>query len=98
VRFVSSALVKDWAKDLSRASTLYSTVFCDPPYSKGLANKTFIALGSQKLWTPGAIWVQEKFKKDPALNDPPTGWSLLERRERGDSALELFVFQPTTTP
>jgi 16S rRNA (guanine966-N2)-methyltransferase len=65
----------------------FSLVFLDPPYGKGLAEKSLAALRDGGWLTPGALLVVEEAKA--AAFAAPEGFDELERRAYDDTE---FVF------
>ena len=65
----------------------FSLVFLDPPYGKGLAEKSLVALRAGGWLTPGALLVVEEAKA--AAFAAPEGFEELERRAYDDTE---FVF------
>ena len=69
----------------------FSLVFLDPPYGRGLADKSLASLRDGKWLTAGALVVAEESKA--AALAPPQGFDELERRTYDDSE---FVFLRAT--
>ena len=66
-------------------------MFLDPPYGRGLADKSLASLRDGKWLTAGALVVAEESKA--AALAPPQGFDELERRTYDDSE---FVFLRAT--
>ncbi len=75
------------ATRLGDAGTLrpFDLVFADPPYGKGLAEKALAAARSGGWLNPRAIAVIEE-RADAGFS-PPAGFSLLDKRQYGDTAI-----------
>ena len=66
----------------------FSLVFLDPPYGKGLAEKSLAALRDGGWLTPGALLVVEEAKA--AAFTAPEGFEELERRAYDDTEFVLL--------
>ena len=74
----------------ANASGRFSLVFCDPPYGRGLAPKALAAAVQGDWLEPGAlVLVEEAEGAAPELGD---GFSELERRSYGESAVSFFRY------
>ncbi len=71
---------------------LIDFVFSDPPYAKGLAERSFTILTTRtpELFSADCCWVIE-LAKDEASPKTPSGWELL--RERSSGAAKLIVYR-----
>jgi 16S rRNA (guanine966-N2)-methyltransferase len=75
------------ATALGRAGTMptFDLVFCDPPYGKGLGERTLASAAEGGWLKPEALAVlEERANIDVA---PPHGFEVLDRRETGDSQI-----------
>ena len=86
---------------LKRDTATYDLIFADPPYWKFYGDKDHLAalLNSPHLHPrlhPAGYFLAEA----STLQNPPQapGWSLLDRREYGSSAILLYQLDPSTTP
>lgn len=68
----------------------FDLIFCDPPYGKGLAEKSLVSLREGKWLSPGALPVIEEAVK--SAFKAPEGFEELERREYGDSEIVILRF------
>jgi 16S rRNA (guanine966-N2)-methyltransferase len=66
----------------------FDLVFCDPPYGKGLAEKSLASARIGKWLSPSALLVVEEAAKSAFKT--PQGFEELERREYGDSELIIL--------
>ena len=70
----------------------FDLVFFDPPYSSGLYQTVPDALASTDLLEPGAIFVVECSVRNP-LQESYGMLKRFDRREYGETALELFIME-----
>jgi 16S rRNA (guanine966-N2)-methyltransferase len=66
----------------------FDLVFCDPPYGKGLAEKSLASARIGKWLSPSAFLVIEEAVKSAFKT--PEGFEELERREYGDSEIVIL--------
>jgi 16S rRNA (guanine966-N2)-methyltransferase len=80
------------ATDLGYIGTLkpFNLLFVDPPYGKGLAEKGLLATIKGKWLENSAIAVVEE--RADADFHPPAGFSLLDRRIYGDTAIYFLRY------
>ena len=92
----STRIFRRDATALGKVGTMepFDLVFCDPPYGKGLGEKTLAGAAAGGWLTPGTLIVLEERASIPVTL--PEGFELLDRRETGDSQL-LFVRYGRTT-
>lgn len=85
------------ATDLGPAGNMepYQLAFLDPPYGKGLAEKTLAVLAAGKWLLPGAIAVVEE--RAGLLPQSIPGYSTLDRRTYGDTEVSFFNLQTTVS-
>lgn len=68
---------------------LFDIVFADPPYEKGLAEKTLCLPGLEALLAPGAVVVVEhSFREN--VGDRCGSLVLRDRRKYGDTVLSIY--------
>lgn len=80
------------ATDLGFIGTLkpFDLLFADPPYGKGLAEKALLSARDGKwLESAGVAVVEERVDAD---FEPPAGFSLLDRRIYGDTAVHFLRY------
>jgi 16S rRNA (guanine966-N2)-methyltransferase len=70
----------------------FDLVFCDPPYGKGLAEKSLASAREGKWLSPGTLIVVEEAVKSAFKT--PEGFEELERREYGDSEMIIARLSP----
>ncbi len=86
-------LAKIWRRDATRLGpcapqTPYDLVFADPPYGKGLGEKTLASLVEGGWLAPGAVVVLEEAEK-AAVKDV-AGLTLLDQRVYGDTQVRIY--------
>ncbi len=67
--------------------------FIDPPYGKGLGERTLASLSTGDWLAPGAFVVIEE--RTGETISAPAPFTHLDTRTYGDTALHFFVFAPT---
>lgn len=80
------------ATDLGFIGTLrpFNLLFADPPYGKGLAERALRAASKGEWLEHAAIAVVEE--RTDAGFQPPSGFSLLDRRVYGDTAVHFLHY------
>lgn len=68
----------------------FNLVFADPPYGKGLAERALLSAVAGGWLIPEALVVVEEAASSPFL--PPSGFSLLDRRDYGDTTVAICKF------
>lgn len=86
---------KIFRRDAARLGTIgamepFDLVFCDPPYGKGLAEKSLASARHDNWLAPSALVVVEEAVK--SAFQTPEGFAELERRKYGDS--EIVIARP----
>ncbi len=76
---------------LESAHRRFGLIFIDPPYGKGLVEKTLDLLGSSSIPEAGAIVVAEHSARD-GLGAEFGRLRNIDRRSYGDTALAFFIF------
>jgi len=84
-------------KDASRAIGIlnqtgesFDLILMDPPYEKGLIQKTLMKLQSHKIYHEGSILVIEHDRREP-LPETIKGWDLLRQRAIGDTLISFLT-------
>jgi 16S rRNA (guanine966-N2)-methyltransferase len=94
---VTKIFRRDAAKmDEIGALAPFDFVFCDPPYGKGLAEKSLASLREGKWLVPGSLLVVEEAAKSAFKT--PEGFAELERRKYGDSEIIIARLDDMTSP
>jgi 16S rRNA (guanine966-N2)-methyltransferase len=88
-----TGVTKIFRRDASRMGEIgalapFDLVFCDPPYGKGLAEKSIASARAGGWLAAGALGVVEEAVK--AAFQTPEGFEELERREYGDSEIVIL--------
>ncbi|HEY7459271.1 MAG TPA: 16S rRNA (guanine(966)-N(2))-methyltransferase RsmD [Xanthobacteraceae bacterium] len=68
----------------------FSLVFCDPPYGKGLAEKSLASARAGGWLLPGALVVVEESAE--AKFSAPEGFEQLERRDYDETEISILKF------
>ena len=84
---------KIWRRDAtdlgpSAPQSPYSLVFIDPPYGKGLGEKTLKSLVDGAWLAPGAIVVLEEAEKTRVIDHP--NLALVDQRSYGDTQVLIY--------
>ncbi|MCL1926070.1 MAG: 16S rRNA (guanine(966)-N(2))-methyltransferase RsmD [Syntrophorhabdaceae bacterium] len=86
----------DYRKALRRFAVegcVFSLVFLDPPYGRGLAGEAASMLGAAKILAPGAIVVVESDRRDH-METTPAEWTLESERRYGDTTVLFYEAGP----
>lgn len=91
-----TGVTKIFRRDASKMGEIgvlapFDLVFCDPPYGKGLAEKSIASARAGGWFAEGALVVVEEAVK--AAFQTPEGFEELERRTYGDS--EIIIAKAT---
>lgn len=70
----------------------FDLVFCDPPYGRALASPALVAAADGGWLRPGAVVVVEEARA--AAFAPPAGFTLLETRDYGETAVTFLRWKP----
>ncbi len=86
-------LAKIWRRDATRLGpcapqTPYDLVFADPPYGKGLGEKTLASLVEGGWLAPGAVVVLEEAEKADVAE--VAGLTLVDQRVYGDTQVRIY--------
>jgi 16S rRNA (guanine966-N2)-methyltransferase len=83
-------------KDVSRAIGVlklrgesFDLILMDPPYEKGLIQKTLWKLHSHRIYQEDSILVIEHDRREP-LPERVEGWTLIRQRGIGDTVISIF--------
>jgi 16S rRNA (guanine966-N2)-methyltransferase len=66
----------------------FDLIFMDPPYGKGLVEKTLEEIARRGIITPSGVIVAEHSPREEIL--PPEGLILSQQRRYGDTAVSFF--------
>lgn len=68
----------------------FDLIFMDPPYGKGLAQRTIKKLSTDKIYHDDSILVVEHNRREP-LSDISEKWNLIRQRRMGDTVISLIT-------
>ena len=68
----------------------FDLILMDPPYERGLVEKTFEKLNSHRIYHEGSILVIQHDRREP-LPDKPEGWNLIRERRIGDTIVSFLT-------
>jgi len=84
-------------KDVNRAIGIlkergeyFDLIFMDPPYEKGLTQKTLSKLTFHEIFHEDSILVIEHDRREP-LPDKIDGWNLIRQRRIGDTVISFLT-------
>jgi len=87
-------------KDVNRAigilhqrGEIFDLILMDPPYEKGLIEKTLEKLQSQKIYHEDTILIVEHDRREP-LPQRSEGWKLVRQRRTGDTVVSFLMPEP----
>ncbi len=77
---------------LKQRGKTFDVIFMDPPYEKGLVEKTLVKLRSHQIYDKDSILVVEHHRRELL---PPIihGWNLIRRREMGETVVSFLTPQ-----
>ncbi len=75
---------------LYRKGTVFDLILMDPPYERGLVERTLMKLRTQRIYHPDSMLVVEHSRREP-LSGRVEGWDLVRQREIGDTVLSFLV-------
>jgi 16S rRNA (guanine966-N2)-methyltransferase len=77
---------------LKQRRKTFDVIFMDPPYEKGLVEKTLVKLRSHQIYDKDSILVVEHHRREllpPIIHD----WNLIRRREMGETVVSFLTPQ-----
>lgn len=74
---------------LSHRGESFDLILMDPPYQKGLVQKTLGRLHSHPIHHQDSLLIIEHDRREPIRN--PTQWNLVQERRIGDTMLSFFT-------
>jgi 16S rRNA (guanine(966)-N(2))-methyltransferase RsmD len=77
---------------LRRRGEFFDLILMDPPYEKGLIQKTLTKLNSHQIYYMDSILVIEHHRRE-ALPHPVNGWNLIRQRRMGDTVISFLTPQ-----
>ena len=75
---------------LKRKGETFDLIFMDPPYEKGLIQRTVRKLKTEKICHEDSILVIEHNRREP-LPDTSEEWNLIDQRRMGDTVISLLT-------
>jgi 16S rRNA (guanine966-N2)-methyltransferase len=81
---------------LHQRGEIFDLILMDPPYGKGLIEKTLSKLQSYRIYHGDSILVIEHDRREP-LPTEADGWSLVRQRKMGDTLIS-FVTPRSVSP
>jgi 16S rRNA G966 N2-methylase RsmD len=67
----------------------FDLILMDPPYEKGLIQKTLMKLNSERIYDEDSILIIEHDRREP-LPDVIGGWELIRQRKIGDTVISFL--------
>lgn len=86
---IIQATVESGIKILSKRGTRFNLVFLDPPYGKGLVEKTMEEIVSRDILEHGAVVIAEHSLREQPLIEYD-GLTLTDRRKYGDTEISFY--------
>ncbi|MBI4745769.1 MAG: 16S rRNA (guanine(966)-N(2))-methyltransferase RsmD [Deltaproteobacteria bacterium] len=86
---IIQATVESGIKILSKRNTRFNLLFLDPPYGKGLIEKTMEEIVSRDILEDGAVVIAEHSLREKPLTEYD-GLTLADRRKYGDTELSFY--------
>jgi 16S rRNA (guanine(966)-N(2))-methyltransferase RsmD len=75
---------------LKQRGESFDVILMDPPYEKGLIQKTLMKLRSHPIYNKDSILVIEHNKREPLPVTLP-GWNLIRQRQIGDTVITFLT-------
>ncbi len=91
---IQSSNPKDWSQLIQKKAPAFfpfDTIFCDPPYQKGLVELSICALekNADTLYAPDALLIVETDNKE-TVNLSSTQWKCIKERAKGRTQLLFY--------
>ena len=89
----SEVLLKDVdqaVRMFKRKGDCFDLILMDPPYEKGLIEKTLKRLDTETIYHDDSILVVEHNRREP-LPDSSGGWNLISQRRTGDTLISILI-------
>ena len=77
-------------RHLHRKGEVFDLIFIDPPYRRGLVQKTLGILQTQPLYHGDSILVIEHDRRE-TLSESTEGWTLARKRQFGDTMVSFIA-------
>jgi 16S rRNA (guanine(966)-N(2))-methyltransferase RsmD len=75
---------------LKQKGESFDLILMDPPYEKGLIQKTLMTLNSHQIYHKDSILVIEHNRREP-LSTVMDGWNLIRQRRIGDTLISFLT-------
>jgi 16S rRNA (guanine966-N2)-methyltransferase len=75
---------------LKQKGESFDLILMDPPYEKGLIQKTLMTLNSHQIYHKDSILVIEHNRREP-LSTVMEGWNLIRQRRIGDTLISFLT-------
>jgi len=75
---------------LKQKGESFDLILMDPPYQKGLIQKTLMTLNSHQIYHKDSILVIEHNRREP-LSTVMEGWNLIRQRRIGDTLISFLT-------
>ena len=82
--------VEQAIRHLHRKGEVFDLIFMDPPYRRGLVQKTLDLLQVRPLYHEDSIVVIEHDRRE-TLAEPTGGWTLARKRQFGDTVVSFIA-------
>ncbi|MEK6726424.1 MAG: 16S rRNA (guanine(966)-N(2))-methyltransferase RsmD [Deltaproteobacteria bacterium] len=89
---IIQATVESGIKILFKRGIKFNLVFLDPPYGKGLIEKTIEEIISRDILEDGAVVIAEHSLREKPLMEYD-GLTLTDRRKYGDTEVSFYLFR-----
>jgi 16S rRNA G966 N2-methylase RsmD len=89
----SEVLLKDVdlaVRILKRKGDRFDLILMDPPYEKGLIERTLKSLDTETIYQDDSILVIEHHRRE-LLPDSLGGWNLIRQRRMGDTLISILI-------
>ncbi|RPJ05128.1 MAG: 16S rRNA (guanine(966)-N(2))-methyltransferase RsmD, partial [Deltaproteobacteria bacterium] len=89
----SEVLFKDVTQAIGRLKgrgERFDLIFMDPPYEKGLIDKTIGKIFTEKIYSDDSLVVIEHNRREP-LPDITRSWNLIRQRRIGDTVVSFLT-------
>jgi len=71
----------------------FDLIFADPPYERGLVEKTFGKLSAHRIYHDRSILIVQRDRREP-LPESLEGWNLIRERRIGDTIVSFLIPGP----
>jgi 16S rRNA (guanine(966)-N(2))-methyltransferase RsmD len=82
---------------LNQRGESFDLILMDPPYEKGLIQRTLLKLNSHRIYHEDSILVVEHDRREP-IPEKVEGWTLTRQRKIGDTLISFLIPRLATLP